>query len=146
MLRIPMKLRHFFCITAIGIHMISGSKPPMSSGVIALNSFVLPVHEVDVSQAPTRGLALMEKFIPTIRLILSKFQSIIKCENFNFILSACTAWSPFTSLGEGCQGSAKPNAVSLDWLAITAYSLSGGAGYAAFTSGLLISLIIFCGS
>lgn len=51
-----MKLRHFFCITAIGIHMISGSKPPMSSGVIALNSFVLPVHEVDVSQAPTRGL------------------------------------------------------------------------------------------
>lgn len=43
-------------IAAIGIHMISGSKPPMSSGVIALNSFVLPVHEVDVSQAPTQGL------------------------------------------------------------------------------------------
>jgi hypothetical protein len=36
--------------------MFSGSKPPISSGVIALNSFVLPVHEVDVSQAPTRGL------------------------------------------------------------------------------------------
>jgi len=50
-----MKLRPFFSITAIGIHMISGSKPPMSNGVMALNSFVLPVQEVDVSQAPTRG-------------------------------------------------------------------------------------------
>ncbi len=43
-------------VAAIDIHMFSGSKPPISSGVIALNSFVLPVHEVDVSQAPTRGL------------------------------------------------------------------------------------------
>ena len=46
----------FPIIAAIGIHMLSGSKPPISIGVIALNSFVLPVHEVDVSQAPTRGL------------------------------------------------------------------------------------------
>jgi len=42
----------FLIIAAIGIHMISCSKPPMSSGVIALNSFVLPVQEMDVSQAP----------------------------------------------------------------------------------------------
>jgi hypothetical protein len=46
----------FLTIAAIGIHMFSGSKPPMSNGVIALNSFVLPAHEVDVSQAPTQGL------------------------------------------------------------------------------------------
>jgi len=46
----------FLTIAAIGIHMLSGSKPPMSSGVIALNSFVLPAQEVDVSQAPTQGL------------------------------------------------------------------------------------------
>ena len=46
----------FLTIAAIGIHMFSGSKPPMSNGVIALNSFVLPAQEVDVSQAPSRGL------------------------------------------------------------------------------------------
>jgi len=53
---IPMKLRPFFVITAIGIHICSGNKPPKSSWVNALNSFILSVREVDVSQAPTRGL------------------------------------------------------------------------------------------
>jgi len=43
-------------IAAIGIHMISGGKPPISRRVNALNSFVLPVHEVDVSHAPILGL------------------------------------------------------------------------------------------
>ncbi len=46
----------FLAIAAIGIHMFSGSKPPMSSWVFALNSFVLPAQKVDVSQAPTQGL------------------------------------------------------------------------------------------
>jgi hypothetical protein len=58
-------------IAAIGIHIYSGSKPPKSNWVNALNSFILPVREVDVSQAPAQGLKpLRYKFIPTIRLIL----------------------------------------------------------------------------
>lgn len=43
-------------IAAIGIHIISGSKLPKSSGIIALNSLVLLVYEMDVTQAPTQGL------------------------------------------------------------------------------------------
>ncbi|WP_207655158.1 hypothetical protein, partial [Clostridium thermosuccinogenes] len=56
MMCIPMKLRPFSSITAIGIHISSGNKPPKSNWVNALNSFILSVREVDVSQAPTRGL------------------------------------------------------------------------------------------
>ena len=41
-----------FSIAAVGIHVSLGGKPPMSHRVIALNSFVLPAHEVDVSHAP----------------------------------------------------------------------------------------------
>jgi hypothetical protein len=92
MMRIPMKLRLFFSITAIGIHINSGNKPPKSNWVNALNSFILSVREVDVSQAPTRGLKPLRcKFIPTIRLILSKFKSIMQSENVSFTLTACTA-------------------------------------------------------
>lgn len=43
-------------ILAVGIHLLSGGKPPKSHGVYALNSFVVPIHEVDVSHAPIRGL------------------------------------------------------------------------------------------
>ena len=58
---------------AVKFHMSPGGKPPMSHWVYALNSFVLPAHEVDVSRAPLLGQnALMEKFNLTIRLILSK--------------------------------------------------------------------------
>jgi len=46
----------FFAIPAIGIHMLSGGYPPMSHRVYALNSFVLPAHEVDVIYAPKLGL------------------------------------------------------------------------------------------
>ncbi len=52
-----MTLRLFYSIMAIGIHILSGNKPPMSNGVLALNSFVLSAREVDVSQAPSRGLS-----------------------------------------------------------------------------------------
>lgn len=59
---------------AVGIHNPPGGEPPMSHRVYALNSFVLPAHEVDVSRAPLLGQnALMEKFNLTIRLILSRF-------------------------------------------------------------------------
>ena len=47
---------YFSCITAIGIHLFSGGYPPMSHRVYALNSFVLPAHEVDVIHAPKLGL------------------------------------------------------------------------------------------
>lgn len=46
----------FFHILACKIHMLSGGNPPMSHGVFALNSFVLPAHKVDVSHAPIQGL------------------------------------------------------------------------------------------
>jgi hypothetical protein len=46
----------FRLILAVGIHLLSGGKPPMSHRVYALNSFVLPIHEVDVSYAPILGL------------------------------------------------------------------------------------------
>ena len=44
-----------FFIAADGIHVSPGGKPPMSHWVYALNSFVLPAHEVDVSHAPLLG-------------------------------------------------------------------------------------------
>ena len=37
-------------------HLSLGGKPPISHRVIALNSFVLPAQEVDVSSAPLLGL------------------------------------------------------------------------------------------
>jgi len=40
---------------AVGIHNSPGGEPPMSHRVYALNSFVLPAHEVDVSHAPKQG-------------------------------------------------------------------------------------------
>jgi hypothetical protein len=52
----PISLHIFRCITAPGIHIRSGGNPPMSHRVIALNSFVLPAHEVDVGHAPLLGL------------------------------------------------------------------------------------------
>jgi hypothetical protein len=45
-----------FAIPALGIHLFSGGYPPMSHRVYALNSFVLPAHEVDVVHAPLLGL------------------------------------------------------------------------------------------
>jgi hypothetical protein len=52
---IPISLRIFRFITALGIHILSGGNPPMSHRVYALNSFVLPAHEVDVGHAPKLG-------------------------------------------------------------------------------------------
>jgi len=54
---IPMKLCPLFNITAIGIHINSSNKPLKSNWVNALNSFILSVREVDVSQALSRGLS-----------------------------------------------------------------------------------------
>jgi hypothetical protein len=49
---------------AVGIHIPLGGKPPISHRVDALNSFVLPAHEVDVSHAPNWVFALMENIQP----------------------------------------------------------------------------------
>jgi len=71
----PNETASFFSITAMDIHIYSSNKPPKSNWVNALNSFILSVREVDVSQAPSRGLKPLRcKFIPTIRLILSKIK------------------------------------------------------------------------
>jgi len=51
-------IAQFSSITASRIHILSGGNPPMSHRVFALNSFVLPAHEVDVSHAPMLGLCL----------------------------------------------------------------------------------------
>jgi hypothetical protein len=52
--------------------MSPGGNPPMSHRVYALNSFVLPTHEVDVSHAPIQGL--LPSWINSTRLSGSFFQ------------------------------------------------------------------------
>jgi hypothetical protein len=50
-------LHHFWYILAYGIHYSLVANPPISRGIIVPNSFVLPIHEVDVSHAPQLGLS-----------------------------------------------------------------------------------------
>jgi hypothetical protein len=64
---------------AVGIHKSPGGKPPMSHRVYALNSFVLPVHEVDVIMLLSRVNARMDFIQLTIRLVLSKNKSFKTC-------------------------------------------------------------------
>ena len=72
-----------FHIMAYGIHCSLGGNPPMSHRVNALNSFVLPAHEVDVSYAPLRGQCPNGLIQPDLsRLVLSMCKSPIVCETY----------------------------------------------------------------